>query len=388
MATVSWWRRLRRVPAPVVDAILAVGLAAAVTAAISVAPEQGREPDAAAYALGPVIGALALVRRRWPLGVLLASAAVLFFYNQFDYPGLFSAVPLSVALATAWAAGRRGWALAIAAWFGGTPLIFLAVSDLPAGFSAQLVYGAVSDLALLAAVLLLGEAVRGRRALDREHRLLLAEQDRSERLLLNVLPSPIAARLKQGEAVIADGFPEVTVLFADLVDFTRRSQETTPEQVVRVLDGLFSALDRLAERHGLEKIKTIGDAYMAVGGLPEPRPDHAEAVAEMALAVREEVPRHRDPGGQPLAVRIGIDTGPVVAGVIGRRKFSYDLWGDTVNTASRMESRGVAGCIQVTERTYRRLRDGYRFERRGPVQVKGKGELVTWFLVARDPQPR
>ena len=228
--------------------------------------------------------------------MLLASAAVLFFYNQFDYPGLFSAVPLSVALATAWAAGRRGWALAVAAWFGGGPLVFVAVSDLPADFAAQLVYGAVSDLALLAAVLLLGEAVRGRRALDQEHRLLLAEQDRSERLLLNVLPSPIAARLKQGEAVIADGFSEVTVLFADLVDFTRRSQQTTPEQVVQVLDGLFSALDRLAERHGLEKIKTIGDAYMAVGGLPEPRPDHAEAVAEMALAVREEVPRHLRPG--------------------------------------------------------------------------------------------
>ena len=279
-------------------------------------------------------------------------------------------------------------ALAIAIWFGATPLIFLALSDLSASTQAQLLDGAVSDLALLAAVLLLGEAVRGRRALDAEHRLLLAERERSEQLLLNVLPAPIAARLKQGEEVIADGFPEVTVLFADLVDFTQRSQETTPERVVRILDDLFSALDGLAERHGLEKIKTIGDAYMAVGGLPEPRPDHAEAVAEMALAVREEVARHLDPGGRPLAVRIGIDTGPVVAGVIGRRKFSYDLWGDTVNTASRMESHGVAGCIQVTDRAYRRLRDRYRFERRGPIEVKGKGELVTWFLVGRAGQPR
>jgi class 3 adenylate cyclase len=126
---------------------------------------------------------------------------------------------------------------------------------------------------------------------------------------------------------------------------------------------------------------------MVVGGLPEPRPDHARAVADMALAVREEVARHLDPAGEPLAVRIGIDTGPVVAGVIGRRKFSYDLWGDTVNTASRMESTGVPGCIQVTDRTYRRLRDGYRFERRGPVQVKGKGRLVTWFLVGQDGRP-
>jgi class 3 adenylate cyclase len=388
MAWTSWRSRLRRLPAPVVDAGLAVALAIAVTVAISVSPSQGKDPDALAYGLGLLIAALSLARRRWPLAVLLASAATLQFYNLFDYPGLFSAVPLSVALATVWAAGRRGWALAIAIWFGATPLIFLALSDLPADFESRLVNGAVSDLALLAAVLLLGEAVRGRRALDAEHRLLLAERERSERLLLNVLPAPIAARLKQGEEVIADGFPEVTVLFADLVDFTRRSQETTPERVVRVLDDLFSALDQLAERHGLEKIKTVGDAYMAVGGLPEPRPDHAQAVAEMALDVREEVARHLDPGGEPLAVRIGIDTGPVVAGVIGRRKFSYDLWGDTVNTASRMESQGMAGCIQVTDRAYRRLRDRYRFERRGPVQIKGKGELVTWFLVGRAGQPR
>jgi adenylate cyclase len=387
MAGTSWWSRLRRVPAPVVDAGLALALAAAIAAAITVGPDQGRPPDALAYLLGLVIAALSLLRRRWPLGVLLASAAVLVYYNNFDYPGLFSAVPLSVALATTWAAGRRGWALAVAAWFGVTPLIFVAVSDLPGDVGARIVSGAVSDLALLAAMLLLGETVRGRRALDAEHRLLLAERERSERLLLNVLPAPIAARLKQGEAVIADGFAEVTVLFADLVDFTRRSQDADPERVVQVLDELFSALDRLAERHGLEKIKTVGDAYMVVGGLPEPRPDHAEAVAEMALAVREEVPRHLDPGGRPLAVRIGIDTGPVVAGVIGRRKFSYDLWGDTVNTASRMESGGVPGCIQVTERAYRRLRGRYRFERRGPVQVKGKGELVTWFLVAEGPQP-
>jgi class 3 adenylate cyclase len=383
MDATSWWQRRRRVPAPVVDAILAVGLAVAVTVAIAVAPEQGRPAPAAAYALGPAIGALALFRRRWPLGVLLASAAVLAFYNQFDNPGLFSAVPLSVALATAWAAGRRVWALLVAAYFGGGPLVFVAVSDLPADFAGQLVYGAVSDLALLAAVLLLGEAVRGRRALDQEHRLLLAEQDRSERLLLNVLPAPIAARLKQGEAVIADRFPEVTVLFADLAGYTASSDRSSPERLVQVLDDLFTAFDRLAQRHGLEKIKTVGDAYMVAGGLPVPRPDHAQAVAEMALAVLQEVGRHLDPSGQPLAVRIGIDTGPVVAGVIGTAKFSYDLWGDTVNTASRMESQGVVGCIQVTERTYRRLRDRYRFERRGPVQVKGKGELVTWFLLGR-----
>jgi class 3 adenylate cyclase len=379
----SWGRRLRRAPAPLVDVGLAVALTVAVAVAITFGPEQGREPDALAYALAPTIGALSLLRRRWPLAVLLASAAALYLYNQFPYPGLFSAVPLSVALVNAWAAGRRGWALAVVAWSGLTPLVFVAVSDLPGDFAAQVLYGAVSDLSLLVALLLLGEAIRGRRALDEAHRLLLAEQERSEGLLLNVLPAPIADRLKRGEEPIADRSPEVTVLFADLVDFTASSDRSSPERVVRVLADLFTAFDRLAARHGLEKIKTVGDAYMVAGGLPVPRPDHAQAVAEMALAVREEAGRHRDPAGRPLQVRIGIDSGPVVAGVIGTAKFSYDLWGDTVNTASRMESTGVPGCIQVTERAYRRLRDRYRFERRGPVQVKGKGELVTWFLVGR-----
>jgi adenylate cyclase len=387
MAGTSWWSTrlqwLQRLPAPVVDVGLALILAVAVTAAITYGPPQGRSPDAFAYLLGPVLGALALVRRRWPLAVLLASAAALYVYNLFPYPGLFSAVPLSVALATAWAAGRRGWALAAVTWFGVSPIVFLAVTDLPSQVKAQLLNGVVSDLALMIVVVRLGEAVRTRRALDQAHALLLAEQERSEGLLLNVLPAPIAARLKRGEQIIADDFAEVTVLFADLVDFTRRSRDATPERVVQILDDLFSALDKLAERYGLEKIKTVGDAYMVVGGLPEPRPDHARAVADMALAVREEVPRHLDPAGQPLAARIGIDTGPVVAGVIGRRKFSYDLWGDTVNVASRMESTGVPGCIQVTDRVHRALGDGYRFERRGPVQVKGKGELVTWFLAGR-----
>jgi class 3 adenylate cyclase len=382
---VSRWS-LRRPPAPVIDAGLAILLAVAIVVAINVGQPQGRDPDALAYGCGLVIAALSLFRRRWPLAVLLASAAVLLFYNQFPYPGLFSAVPLSVALATTWAAGRRGWALAVAGWFGGSPLVFQAVTELPAQARAQLLNVAVSDMALLAAVLLLGEAVRGRRALAAEHRLLVAEQERSERLLLNILPAPIADRLKRDQGVIADRFPEVTVLFADLVEYTRRSEGVAPERVVATLDGLFTVFDELTRRHGLEKIKTVGDAYMVAGGLPEPRPDHAEAVADLALAIREEVAGHADPRGQPLQVRIGIDTGPVVAGVIGRHKFSYDLWGDTVNTASRMESQGVPGCIQVTDRTRRRLGDRYRFERRGPIQVKGKGELVTWFLVARSGQ--
>jgi len=367
--------RLRRLPAPVVDAGLAVALAVAITIAIAVAPEQGRPPNALSYAMGLAIAALALLRRRWPVAVLLASAATLLVYNQLDNPGLFAAVPLSVALATAWAAGHRGWALAVAVWFGGGPLVWFSLTQPQA--LPQALRDIIPDLALLTAVLLLGEAVRSRRA-------LAVEQERSERLLLNVLPAPIAARLKQREDVIADGFADVTVLFADLVDFTRRSQRTAPEQVVALLNDLFTAFDQLAERQGLEKIKTVGDAYMVAGGLPDPRPDHAQAVAEMALAIRDEVARHADPSGRPLQVRVGIDTGPVVAGVIGRHKFIYDLWGDTVNTASRMESHGVPGCIQVTARTYQRLRDTYRFQRRGPVDVKGKGEMVTWFLLGRN----
>ncbi|HEY4728072.1 MAG TPA: adenylate/guanylate cyclase domain-containing protein, partial [Actinomycetes bacterium] len=300
-------------------------------------------------------------------------------------PGVFPAVSLSVALATAWAAGHRRWSLLVAAWYVIGPLAY-AVSQLSEDTRTPLTLlgDAVSNAAMFAAVLVLGEAVRSRRALDREHRLLLAEEERSERLLLNVLPAPIAERLKQGEGVIADAFPEVTVLFADLVDFTRRSQQVSPAQVVATLNELFSAFDRLAQRHGLEKIKAIGDAYMVAGGLPNPRPDHAQAVAEMALAMQEEVAGRADPGGQPLQVRIGIDTGPVEAGVIGTSKFSYDLWGDTVNTASRMESHGVAGCIQVTARTYQRLRDRYRFRRRGPIPVRGMGEMVTWFLLGRN----
>jgi class 3 adenylate cyclase len=341
-------QRLRRVPAPVVDAGLAVALAVANTIGIRVAHVAGARPDAFAYAYGLTIAALALARRRWPLAVLLASAATLQIYVA-NYTSTYRAIPLSVALATAWAAGHRRWSLLVAAWFVISPLAY-ALSQLPEETRTPLTLlgDAMSNAAMFAAVLVLGEAVRARRALQ-------LEQERSERLLLNVLPAPIAARLKVGEGVIADAFPEVTVLFADIVDFTRRSRRISPAQVVQVLNELFSAFDQLAQQRGLEKIKTIGDAYMVAGGLPNPRPDHAEAVAEMALALREEVARRSDPSGQPLAVRVGMDTGPVVAGVIGTSKFSYDLWGDTVNTASRMESHGVPGCIQVTARTRKRL---------------------------------
>jgi adenylate cyclase len=206
----------------------------------------------------------------------------------------------------------------------------------------------------------------------------------SEGLLLNVLPRSIAVRLKRSPGVIAERYEDVTVLFADVADFTPFAERTSPERVVGVLDAVFSAFDGVTQRRGLEKIKTIGDAYMVVGGLPEQRSDHAEAVAELAIEMQAELARVSDVLGLGLAIRIGIDTGPVVAGVIGRYKFIYDLWGDTVNTASRMESTGIAGRIQVTEATYRRLSDRYRFEDRGEIEVKGKGRLRTYLLVGRD----
>jgi class 3 adenylate cyclase len=221
--------------------------------------------------------------------------------------------------------------------------------------------------------------------LDQAYSMLNSERDRAERLLLNVLPEAVANRLKLGHATIADSFAEVTVLFADIVDFTSLSARISAEQLVQMLNQVFSAFDQLAEKHSLEKIKTIGDAYMIVSGLNGPNPNRAEAVAEMALDMQSELRRMSEVTGIDLKVRIGMDTGPVVAGVIGTKKFIYDLWGDTVNTASRMESQGLAGRIQVTQRLYERLLGKYQFEKRGVIQVKGKGEMTAYLLDDRHP---
>ncbi|MEG4586306.1 adenylate/guanylate cyclase domain-containing protein [Microcoleus sp. MOSTC5] len=212
---------------------------------------------------------------------------------------------------------------------------------------------------------------------------LRVQQEQSERLLLNILPEEIANRLKRGDSTIADTFADVTVLFADIVGFTQLSSLVSPTQLVAMLNDIFSTFDNLAERHGLEKIKTIGDAYMVVGGLPIPRPDHAEAIAEMALDMQQAITEFSNTHSQAFSIRIGINSGPVVAGVIGIKKFIYDLWGDTVNTASRMESHGKPGCIQVTEITYQQLREKYSFENRGAIEVKGKGQMTTYLLKCR-----
>jgi adenylate cyclase len=220
---------------------------------------------------------------------------------------------------------------------------------------------------------------------------IVAEQNVSERLLLNVLPYPIAERLKARPdlmtdsipEVIADSFGDVTVLFADIVEFTRFSAGMSAERLVAMLNEIFTDFDSIADHRGLEKIKTIGDAYMAAAGLPVPADDHAARAAHMALDMIDALDRFNQRNGVSLQLRIGINSGAVVAGVIGKRRFIYDLWGDAVNTASRMESHGVAGRVQVTDATRRRLDEPFLFEERGFIEAKGLGELHTWFLAGR-----
>jgi class 3 adenylate cyclase len=223
---------------------------------------------------------------------------------------------------------------------------------------------------------------------------LRVEQKKSERLLLNVLPPEIAERLKSVQSmtkvhlktsgtIIADSFDEVTVLFADIVNFTEYAASISASELVNVLNDIFSEFDHLVEQYELEKIKTIGDSYMVVGGLPIPSESHAEAIAEMALQMQSSIKKFKRTDGSDFSLRIGIHTGQAIAGVIGTKKFIYDLWGDTVNVASRMESYGIAGCIQVTEVTYQLLKHKYLLEQRSAINIKGKGEMTTYLLKER-----
>ncbi len=214
------------------------------------------------------------------------------------------------------------------------------------------------------------------RAMDQ----LKLEQQRSENLLLSILPRPIAERLKEGNRTIADLHADVTILFADLNDFSRLTSGMPPAGVVELLNRIFSRFDALATECGVEKIKTIGDAYMAVAGVPQPREDHPAAVAELALAMQREIGSLGDDAPEPFSLRIGIHTGPVVAGVVGTSKFAFDMWGPTVHLASEMESCGVPGGIQVSQATYERLKSRYMFEPRGEFYVKGLGEVATYLL--------
>ena len=222
----------------------------------------------------------------------------------------------------------------------------------------------------------LSSTERAETALEKAHQ-------QSESLLLNILPQAIAERLKRNSELVADAFDDVTILFADVVGFTPMSEHLRPDEVVHLLNRLFSEFDVLAQKHGLEKIKTIGDAYMVGAGIPERRADHAQAVAAMALEMQRSAATIRTPVGEELRLRIGINTGPAIAGVIGTKKFSYDLWGDTVNTASRMESHGIPGTIQVTARTRELLANDFEFKERGMIDVKGKGVMPVFILLGR-----
>lgn len=216
---------------------------------------------------------------------------------------------------------------------------------------------------------------------DLAFRLLRSEQEKAENLLLNILPKEIAARLKNQQGTIADAFDAASILYADLVNFTPLSVELPPKAMVELLNEIFSYFDSLVEKYGVEKIRTIGDNYMVASGVPTPRPDHAQALARVALDMREYLHNRPPSYGRRIDFRIGLNSGPVVAGVIGRRKFQYDLWGDPVNTASRMESSGVAGEIQISRETYELVKGEFVCEPRGTVQVKGKGEMETWYLI-------
>jgi class 3 adenylate cyclase len=308
---------------------------------------------------------------QWSLGGFVAASAVCIWAFVAPLGGLVFHGPRAAVL---WFAGFAGLIVVSAAIDG-----LLQPAEIPTWlvvsfFALNILGPGVTTFAILEYFV---------HARDRAHRLLAAEQERSERLLLSIFPRAIAERLKVSPGIIAERSDEVSVLFADLVGFTPAAETRPAEEVVVLLDEIFSTFDELAERHGLEKIKTIGDGYLAAAGIPTPRPDHAEAAARLALDLRRGL--EELPAAAGLALRIGIDSGPVVAGVIGRSKLGYDLWGDTVNTASRMEASAEPGSIQVTERAYRRLRDGFVLERRDGVSVKGKGEMTTYVLLGERP---
>jgi guanylate cyclase len=255
--------------------------------------------------------------------------------------------------------------------------LFFPDADFPTWFPSTMLALNIVGAGAIAFTLLASFAKQRNEALA----ALRVEQERSELLLMNILPGSIAERLKAASQTIADHFDSASILFADVVDFTPFAQRLAPAEVVGILDQLFSHFDELVERHGLEKIKTIGDAYMAAAGVPDPSPHHARMAARLALDMREAIATSAVGDGSGLELRIGINSGPVVAGVIGTKRFLYDLWGDAVNTASRMEEHGTPGEIQITSKTYELLKDEFDCRPRGTIEVKGKGQMDTWYLV-------
>jgi guanylate cyclase len=255
--------------------------------------------------------------------------------------------------------------------------VFFQDADLPTWFTTTMLALNIVGTAAIAFTVLASFAKERNEALA----ALRAEQARSEALLVSILPRSIAERLKASNGRIADHVPSASIVFADLVDFTPMSERLPAAEVVGMLDDLFSRFDALAERRGLEKIKTIGDCYMAAAGVPDPRPDHARRAALLALDMRDEVASWTLTDRSRLQLRIGINSGPVVAGVIGTKRFLSDLYGDAVNTASRMETHSVPGQIQITSATHDLLKDEFECRPRGTIPVKGKGQMQTWYLV-------
>ena len=308
-----------------------------------------------------------------PLGGFLNSGGV----------GLWGILAPLAALVFSDVASARRWYVAYLVVFLGSGIAGEVIgpiwSSLPGWFTSAMLALNIAVGGTIVFTLLAVFAIQRRDALAR----LRQEQAKAENLLLNILPRSIADKLKAQTRRIADQFESASILFADVVDFTPWSEGLAPAEVVGYLDHLFSHFDELAERYGLEKIKTIGDCYMVAAGVPTPRPDHAHALALMALDMLEAMRSADEIAHAGLQLRIGINSGPVVAGVIGRKRFLYDLWGDAVNTASRMESHGTPGRIQVTDATYELLADEFAFEPRGTIAVKGKGEIEAWYLLRR-----
>lgn len=267
----------------------------------------------------------------------------------------------------------------ISGYFEFHPLVSSSLSPMLVTIFFILNIGAVSAIAIFLLAYFVGEK-------NRLFALLLGEQIKSENLLLNILPREIAPILKNESRTIADHYLESSILFADMVGFTPLSARLPPVEVVELLNEAFSYFDSLLDKYDVEKIRTIGDSYMVASGVPRPRKDHAQALVSMALDMRDFVASHTFRNGQRVSFRIGINSGPVIGGVIGKRKFVYDVWGDVVNVASRMESHGLGNTVQVTQATYELIKDEFICEPRGTVDVKGKGEMEVWLVQsARSP---
>jgi class 3 adenylate cyclase len=347
------------------------------------------------FNLGSVVfwaGTLFFFRRHLRLALLaglveiIVHAAFCVHYVGWDFSAQYTLLPALIGAlllpGRRWLPFLSGFVLIVA--FIGMYLFSLEGQPVYALGETPLLVGALVNMALIGFGLTAAISLSFVQIAENAELALEREYARSEALLHNVLPVPIARRLKQNPDTIAEAFPEASILFADLVDFTGFAERLSPGQLVSVLGDVFSGFDDEAETLGVEKIKTLGDAYMAAAGIPVPRADHADALALLALAMLRRINAYNRLHHSSLSLRVGIHSGPVVAGVIGKKRFLYDLWGDSVNIASRMQSHGVPGRIQVSDATRTLLGDAFLFEDRGEIVIKGKGQLRTWLLL--DPE--